>query len=174
MSEGLKLPLVLIFIVSFLSIPFIFYVYTNKNTSETGNVQGSTSEIPTELGVTLRVNSQGGAWDLHQFLCDEKEACLKSLTIGKPWGIVSGGVTQNYEFNIAPDQNWGTDFKYLKIFVRSSWGSMSRDFVPSLLHGENLVESTTITSDGVTYDVVLIPLENITDTSAILIEFSDY
>lgn len=172
MSKGLKLPLVLIFILCFLSIPFFFYVYINhKNNKE--SVQGVSSEIPSKLGVTIRINSKEGAWDLHQFLCDEKDACLSTLTIGKPWGIVSGGITKDYEFNISPDQNWGEGFKYLKVFVRSSWGSMTRDFMPSLIHGSDLVETTSIFSDGVTYNIVLIPLENITDTAAVLIGFSD-
>ena len=174
MFKGLKLPLVIIFIALFLAIPVLFYFYTVKKGDKNGNVQGIYSEVPSKPGVTLRVSSNGGAWDLHQFLCDDRDACLKSLTVGKPWGIVSGGLTQNYEFNIAPNQNWGSQFKYIKIFVRSSWGSMSRDFVVTPLHDGGDVELIDLLSDGVDYTVVLIPLDSITSSSTVLVAFQDY
>lgn len=174
MSKGIKLPLVLIFLALFLSIPVLFFYYIKDKNVDTTNVKGVQSEIPSKSGITVRVSSNGGTWDLHQFLCDDKEACLKTLNIGKPWGIVSGGVTKNYEFNIAANQKWESNFKYIKLFVRSSWGSMSRDFNPTVLNQSDLTETFTITSDGVSYKVILVPLEKINENSAILIDFRDF
>lgn len=174
MSKGLALPIVIVFIALFLSVPVFFYLYANKGLEGNLNVKGAASEFTNESGVTLRVSSKGGTWDLHQFLCDERNACLSTLMIGKPWGIVSGGLTENYEFNIDPDQGWDEQFKYLKVFVKSGWGSMFRTFSAMPLHQKDLVESHTITNESKDYTVILIPLENINSNSNILIEFKDY
>jgi len=174
MSKGLKLPLVFIFITLFLSIPVLFYFYTKSNNLNNVDVKGVYSEVPTKPGVTIRITSKGGTWNLHQFLCDDKDACLKSLNIGKSWGVVSGGITNNYEFNIAPNQKWDPDFKYIKLFVRSSWGSMSRDFVPTLLNQPDIVELETISNEGVDYNVILIPLDKINSDAANLVDFRDF
>lgn len=174
MSKGFKLPLVFIFLVVFLAIPVLFFFYSKGNTPKNENVKGVYSEVPPKKGITLRISSKGGTWDLHQFLCDEKEACLKTLNVGKPWGVVSGGITENYEFNIAPSQRWDSNFKYIKLFVRSSWGSMSRDFVPNVLNQKDATENFSITNDGIDYKVILVPLEKINDSAAILIEFKDF
>jgi hypothetical protein len=174
MFKGLSLPLVIIFIAFFLLMPIGFYFYFVKDASQdVGTVKGVTSDVAIKPGVNITISSKGGAWDLHQFLCDTREACLKSLTIGKPWGVVSGGVTKAYNFNIDPTQNWGSEFKYMKVFVKSSWGSMIRVFEVSSNKPEPL-DLVTINSESVDYNVVLIPLENITNDASIILEFSDY
>jgi len=175
MPKGFALPFVIIFIVLFLSLPIGFYFYFVKGvSSDTGFVKGISSDLSSKPGVNIIISSKGGTWDLHQFLCDDKSACLKSLTIGKPWGIVSGGVTQSYFFNIDPSQNWGSGFKYMKLFVKSSWGSMIRVFDVSSTSSPELFENVVINSEGVDYNVILIPLENIKTDSSIMLEFSDY
>lgn len=175
MSKSLKLPLVFIFLALFLSVPFVFYLLVVKPMNSTkDNVKGVYAEVPRKEGLTLRVSSKGGTWDLYQFLCDEHDACLKTLNIGKQWGVYSGGVTNNHEINVSPKQSWDPKFKYLKVYVRSGWGSMLRDFNSTVLNDSNKIELQTVVSDGVNYKVILVPIENINENSRILIDFRDY
>jgi len=158
----------------FLSVPVFYYLYLQRHSVVVDNVKGISTEIPTKVGATFRVSSRGGTWDLHQYLCDDRDACLKSLNVGKQWGIVSGGLTTNYAFTAVPSQNWGSNFKYLKVFVRSSWGSISHDFMPTLVNDKDGLEVTTVVSEGTPYTLVLIPLEKITANSHILVDFRDF
>lgn len=174
-NKGIALPIVIIFISLFLSIPFFYYYYSLKqNQINDASVRGTFSEVPEKNGVTVRVSSSGGSWDLYQFLCDDHDACLKSLSMGKSWGIISGGITDLHEFNISPDQNWDSKFKYLKIYTTSSWGSMLRVFDSYTLNQDDSIELHQLSFDGATYNVILIPLENINTDSKILVEFRDF
>lgn len=174
-NKGIALPIVIIFISLFLSVPFFYYYYSLKqNQANESSVRGTFSEVPEKNGVTVRVSSSGGSWDLYQYLCDDRDACLKSLSIGKSWGIVSGGITDLHEFNISADQNWDPKFKYLKIYTSSSWGSMLRVFDAYALNQADSIELSQVFLDGTTYNVILVPLNNITTDSRILVEFRDF
>jgi hypothetical protein len=124
-QDGFTLPIVLIFVLAFLAAPLVFW-YTNSRSVTQPSVQGAQSTNSKE-GTHIQVTSQNGAWDLVEYLCKTKDECTESLTSGKKWEAISGGVTSGSSIKINYSELW-KDYQYLKVFVKPGWGTATKSY----------------------------------------------
>jgi len=176
MSKLYKFLLVFSFILFFLTIPFIYYFFL-FNLSDNKNVKGVSTFEPKYSGVIVNIKSTQGNWDMYKFLCSTISDCTSSLNNGKPWGIVSGGTIDNYFYNLNSlnnEKEEKEDYKFIKIYVRSSWGSVQRIFEPSIKFDNNKdFNLYEIKNDLNNYKVVIFPIEYLKSLDSYKIEFSD-
>lgn len=168
MKKSSLIPLV--FIISlFLIVPATFWVLTSKTSNE--NVQGVSIKSDTK-GVLVRVDSNYGNWDMAKYLCKDKETCEVSLISGKGLDTTSGGQVKNGDVAVEYTADW-KDYQYLKIYVRSGWGSQVRDFSVSKIGSVPGMTIEKMTYGGSDYSVVFIPLDSIGETLLPTVRFSD-
>jgi hypothetical protein len=168
MNKGFALPLMLVIIIAFVSVPVLYSFVLFKTNSN--DVKGAKTQHSSEPGLNLKITSKGGGWDVYQITCVTQDECKKSLMNGKEWGIVSGGTTEDYEINISPNDNYG-DKKFIKIFARSGWGSASRTFniitsgIPENVKKDYTVQKMTY--QGAEYNVLTLPLDLLNTTAQV-------
>jgi hypothetical protein len=123
-------------------------------------------------GVLVRVDSNYGNWDMVQYLCKDKETCATSLISGKGLDTTSGGQVKNRDVAIEYTLDW-KDFQYLKIYVRSGWGSQVREFNVSRIGSVPGMTVEKMTYGGSEYNVVFVPLDIIGQNLLPTVRFSD-
>jgi hypothetical protein len=164
-NRGFTVPIVVLLTLLFLLLPVIFLYTFNSNSAI--NVRGTTSKIPNN-SLSVRVKSPNSSWDLQQYLCKHKDDCQTSLESGKRYATVSGGKTQNQLVIINRIENV-EDYKYLKVFVKPSWGSNSSGYTVTSSNSLSVLsaEKLTVEENNLNYEILLIPLDsfsNITET----------
>lgn len=167
-SKGLSLILVLV-IVLFISVPALFWFLSSRSSKT--DVRG-VSSIADINGVVVYVSSKSSTWELNGYACETKDDCLSSLTSGVKVNSISGGVSNKYEVILNNLSDWD-NYSYLKLYVKSGWGSSLRVFNVSV-SGEISSASIESVSDGnYSYDVAIIPLEAIRSGSFSVVSFSN-
>lgn len=153
-QNGFALPALLLFVAGFLIIPLGFWFVSKQ-----GNVQGIKTDTPAQ-GVAVQIVSQGDSWDLYEYLCETREECVESLTSGKRWESVHGGVTAGSNVFIRYNDVL-KDYKYMRVAVKQSKGGYL-----GIRQGAEVarVEGT---------QVFLVPIESLTNNTAKTLEFSD-
>ncbi len=167
------IPLIIVFLLAFVSVPVFYFFLINKS-NQLSNVKGARTEVSLNSGLILNVKSSAGGWDLHEILCKTKDECTKTLLSGKEWSVVSGGTTEGHEIKVSADQNW-QDYKYMKVFVRSGWGSISRVFkiLPNVkVTDVATYDMRTINYENSEYRVLVIPLDKLSNSANF--DFVDY
>jgi len=86
------------------------------------------NNAPENPGFSVCVTSEFGNWDLVEYLCESLAECKTSLDSGEKWATVSGGETENHQIFVESESSW-EEYVYMKVFVRSGWGSQDRKFV---------------------------------------------
>lgn len=168
MRKGFAWPLLLIFIV-FLAVPLAYWYFSYRSAQE--SIKGvKTSGI--EVGFYVTINSKGGTWDLSSFLCKTRSECLESLSSGYMLGTNSGGKVSGYDITFSYDNSWN-DYSYLKLFVKSGWGTQGKAFVVTDQGVVNGTSIEQINGDGYSQDVVLIPVKEVKHGFQKSAEFSD-
>jgi hypothetical protein len=172
MRKGFSIPLVLIFIVVFLSVPLLYWFFSSRD--GTTNVMGATTNQlqQAQNGFSVRINSKDGTWDLYEYLCTTKDECASSLMSGRRVQIVSGGTVQNHDVAITSGSDWNS-YKYAKVFVRSGWGSSAREFKVESVGVVPGSERVNFTYESANYKAVLIPLDSAGDSFYKSAVFSD-
>lgn len=172
-NRGFTVPIVVLLTLLFLLLPVIF-LYT-FNSSPESSVKGASAKTPSN-SLSVKITSPNGSWDLQQYLCKDKKDCQSELLSGKRTSTVSGGKTSG-QFVLVNQPDKVEDYKYLKIFVQSSWGSKTSAF--KLINANVLTtmsaEKVGLKENNVNYDVVLIPLSvfSTSDTYQESIEFQE-
>jgi hypothetical protein len=173
-NKGIALPFVILLVVLFVLTPVLYSLFVNKSAS-TEEVMG-TSRLGTQEyddGVGLYINSKYGTWDLLEYLCKDRDACESSLMSGKRVGSISGGIVENFPVRIAPDSEWDTN-EYLKVFVRSAWGSPEREFnVDTTMDPQLDAKIAEIEYEGNIYNVLIVALEDFKSSFSNIAVFSD-
>jgi len=161
-------PLPLIIIVSaFIIIPVVFWVFTFRE--EPNDVRGVTTG---GNGVLINIVSKNGAWDMSKFLCEDISTCRESLTSVKPLEKTSGGGIEEQSIIIRSSKDWDS-YEYLKIYVKSGWGSVERFFSISLTDGVKEAVIESFDYDGNTYEAVIVPTDLLRSEFVDSITFSD-
>ena len=168
MKKSSLIPLV--FIVSlFLIIPAAFWVLTSNPSNE--NVQGVSVKSNVK-GILVRVDSNYGNWDMVKYLCTDKDTCETSLISGKGLDTTSGGQIANRDIAVEYTSDW-KDYQYLKIYVRSGWGSQVREFNVSKIGSVPGMTIEKMIYGGSEYNVVFIPLDSVGQDLLPTVRFSD-
>jgi hypothetical protein len=131
----------------------VFWVFTFGE--ETDDVRGVTTR---GNGILINIVSKKGAWEMSKYLCEDISKCSESLTSGKSLAKTSGGGVEEQSVIVRPSNDWSSS-EYLKIFVKSGWGSAERFFVASV--GENVRGSVIekFNYGGNTYEAVIVPID---------------
>jgi len=168
MKKSSFIPLV--FIVSlFLIVPVSFWMLTSKPSND--NVRGATIKSDVK-GILVKVDSNYGNWDMSKYLCKSIDDCSSSLVSGKGLDTTSGGTIKDRDIAIEYTSDWA-DYSYLKIYVRSGWGSQVRDFKVTKLGNVSGMVIQNMTYGGSDYSVVLIPITNLGKSLLPTVRFSD-
>jgi hypothetical protein len=168
MKKGSLIPLV--FIVSlFLIVPAAFWLLTSKTSNE--NVQGVSTKSGAK-GVLVRIDSNYGNWDMVKYICKDKATCETSLIAGKGLDTTSGGQVNNEDVTVEYTPEW-KDHQYLKVYVRSGWGSQVRSFNASKIGSVPGMTIENMTYGGSDYSVVFIPLDAVAEKLLPTVRFSD-
>jgi hypothetical protein len=171
-QRGFNLPSVIILVTLFVSVPVLYFTLVLKH-PKTDNVRGVATEIASsEGGVIVKVSSKNGTWDMFEFLCKSESECIQSLKSGKQWGVVSGGSTDGHEVLVEKSPEW-KDFKFVKVFVHSAWGSISREFSALPTSDSGLVKIVEISDSEGEHMVALIPISGEDTKVRLLVEFHD-
>lgn len=163
---GFTLPVVLIFVLAFLAAPLVFWLSSSKNSTQP-DVQGAQATSSKE-GTYIQVTSEKGSWDLLEYLCKTKEECTSSLTSGKKWEAISGGVTEGSSIKINYSDLW-RDYKYLKVFVKSGWGASAHTFMLKNEFGVAEAETTIFGND----QALILPITVVESGSYTFLLFTD-
>lgn len=91
---------------------------------------------------------------------------------GKGLDTTSGGTIKNRDIAIEYTSDWA-DYTYLKIFVRSGWGSQVRDFKITKLGNVSEMVIQSMTYGGVDYNVVFVPISDLGSSLLSTVRFSD-
>lgn len=168
MKRGSIWPLLLI-LTAFLLIPAGYWYFGYR--ASQNNIKGAkTSDI--QNGLFATINSSNGTWDLNSYLCKTRLECLESAASGVKLNTQSGGKVSGYEVNIVYQPQWD-DFSYLKLFVKSGWGTQGRLFQVT---DKGVVTGTSVEkigSDASQQQVVLIPIKELKNGFYKGAEFSD-
>ncbi len=167
MNKGFSLPIVLI-VALFISLPVMFFFFSTRATAP--NVKGAFTTA--NVGFDVQISSNKGTWDLFEFLCTTKEECTTSLTGGKRLETIGGGQVKTYDVVVEPDQAWN-DYKFIKLFVKSGWGSPFRTFSvsdPAQIPGAEVTKITEGLSD---YNIILLPITSVQNSFYTSINFTD-
>jgi hypothetical protein len=171
-KNGYTTPLVVLFIIMFVSIPIIYWSFFSKSES-VAEVKGVTRVAEVDnAGLNLAINSIGGTWDMYTYLCDDPEQCLDTVSSGKRISVSSGGKVENYLLKLPFDESWKKQ-KYLKIYIKAGWGSQNRTFKASNISQNSNVKVETIDSETNALNVLLVPTEVLETTKEIIGSFSD-
>ena len=172
-SKGFAIPIVIIFIGIFLSIPVLFWFYSkDKNDNQ---IMGSsiTGSLSNGAGLVLEVNSKSGTWDLFYYLCESESECVSSVTAGKKQSTFHGGAVSGHKVVIEKTDDWDS-YEFAKFYLRPSWGSMSTGFNVSSVGGLEGSYAKTLSEDGSNVETVLIPLESVEEVLENSAVFSDF
>lgn len=176
LKRGFTAPLLLVLVTSFFVLASLFWVISNNvNTSTTStNVKGASSNVPSyaKPGFAIYVSASQGTWDLVQYLCKDYDACVSSLDSGKRWGTVGGGPADLQEIFVEYNPQW-SEYKYIKLYVRSSWGSQMRLFTPTKLGDVPDTKAVIVTANNAKYNVVVMPVEAFSTKFYKSAEFTD-
>jgi hypothetical protein len=163
-QKGFTLPIVAIFVLAFLVAPVAFWFSSSRETAVKG---AEASNL--ENGISIKVISSAGSWDLAQYLCKNESECASSLTSGKKWESLSGGVTQGSSKRLNTSEAL-TGYDYVKVFVKPGWGAdNSKNFKVTVQPQGSEIQ--TLEKEGVR--VVLIPLAAIESAKYTQILFTD-
>jgi len=152
--------LLLLIIIVFITIPAAYWFFGYKNSQE--SIKGAKTS-GSQTGFYVTVNSNLETWDLNSYLCKTKDDCLGSLTSGYKLDTFSGGRVSGHQINFSYNPGW-EQYQYLKLFVKSGWGSQTKSFV--VAEGGNITGTVVdqVNDDGYKQDVVLIPINSIKDS----------
>ena len=167
MKKSNLIPLVLV-VSTFLMLPIVFFFLNSKNG---GNVQGTKTQA-NKKGIVLKITSNYGTWDMTKYFCKTKDECLTSLFSGKIIDTTSGGVVEGSHVTVDYSPEW-TNYEFIKVFVKSGWGSSTRTFKVSAMGAVPDVTVEKVTYGGVSYNVVLIPLSSVNGVLLEVASFSD-
>jgi hypothetical protein len=173
-NKGIALPFVILIVMLFILTPVLYSLFVNKS-STTEEVMGASrlGVQDHDDGVGLYINSKYGTWDLLEYLCKDKESCESTLMSGKRVGSISGGIVDNFPVRIAPDSEWDTN-GYLKVYIRSAWGSPEREFDIDLTLDPQLdANISEIEYEGHSYKVLIVALEDFKNNFSNIAVFSD-
>lgn len=153
----MKRLLFIFFIIIFISVPLVF-IYTS--TRQNKNVKGAQTKISEiQNGFLVYVTSKANIWDLNEYLCVSEDECLSSLDSGKKWSVISSGPAQNHEIIVQATKEWDS-YKYIKIFVKSSYAGVASSLKPELLSQEG-ASVHEISYQNQTYSVVMVDIEKV-------------
>lgn len=124
MQKGFSLPLIL-FIISLTIVGGIVYVEFSQRSIE--QVRGAKDAGLGMRGFSVNISSSG-PWDLYEYLCKDKEECVRSFSSGSVRTTMSGDTTLEHELVIPYSESW-KDYDYIKIYVRPVWGTGQKDFL---------------------------------------------
>lgn len=152
MKKSFPFPLIVIITV-FLIIPATFwFVFYSKNSSE--DVKGAKTS---SNGVIVRVSSKNGSWDMSKYLCKDRSECLESLQSGKFLEKTSGGGEDDQFVSLRYSPDFGS-YEFLKIYVEPGWGSMKRDFKPSLTGIDANYFIEKFNYNGSDFEAIILPV----------------
>jgi hypothetical protein len=150
-------------------LPVGFWFLTSQYSKD--NVRGITTKSSSK-GIIIQVDSNFGTWELNKYLCKTMDECLLSLTSGKALETIGGGDVVNKDLIIEYSPDWN-DYTLLKVYVKSGWGSQSRDFSASLISSNFDFSIKKINSNNTTYDVVILPVESVSSGLLKVARFTD-
>jgi hypothetical protein len=166
MKKASVLPIVII-VATFLIIPVFFWIINFGNSK--GNIQGIETG---SSGLSIKIISKDGAWDLSKYLCKDKNECIESLTSGKSLDKTSGGGVYDQEVGIKYSSDWD-QYQYIKVFVEPGWGSADRNFMVSVNESIQGIFTHSFEIGSITYNVAVIPLSEIQKSVSNAVTFSD-
>lgn len=146
-ERGVAHPVVIVLILLLATSLVIFYSY-NKSSNK-NRVKGVSNSINAN-GFSVNISSSDN-WDFVEYLCSDLDNCIKNSTI-------SGGAIDMHELIVMKDLNWN-NASYIKLFAKPGWSSPKRKFHLNITN--TTAKSTTVVDDGISYDAVIIPIENI-------------
>jgi hypothetical protein len=157
----------------FASVPVMMWFYlSSKNANANPSVKGiSSKESRDSSGFLISILSEGGSWDLYQYLCKTNDECTKNLEGGLRWETISGGVTSGHEIYTEEMPEWDS-YRYIKLFAKPSWGSSYRKFTFQVV-GEASSSMHWFKNGSEYIDTVLIPLEDIKEGLLREVRFAD-
>lgn len=171
MRRAFSLPIVIV-LVTLIATPLLAFAFFARST-QNPTVKGvSTKNLGAQKGITLQISSISGTWDLYEYLCTSKESCLSSLDAGNRLQTLSGGASEDHEIVIDYSDEM-KNYAFLKVYVKSSWGSQGRRFS---LQDSGLIapaDYATLKLADTTVDVVLIPVKELSSENSKVIYFSD-
>ena len=169
MKKAFTLPVVIVFIILFISVPLVFLFSITRQKNNVKGAQATPPEI--ENGFLVYVSSKSAMWDLNEYLCATQAECAGNLMSGKKWGVVSSGASQRHEVVVQATKEWD-QYNYMKLFVKSPYGGGESQFSATLsTQGLGTVEK--ITYENQTYDVVIVSLDEVKSGVHLLAEFLD-
>ncbi|OGC77525.1 hypothetical protein A2619_01940 [candidate division WWE3 bacterium RIFOXYD1_FULL_39_9] len=172
-KNGYVSPLVLFFIFLFISIPIIYWGATSWGKSAVSVKGTSDVVLAGGRGISVEVTSVGGTWDLYAYLCNSEEECSDNLTSGKKIGVFSGGNSEQFLVQIPYDSSWDSH-KYVKLYVKTGWGSTSRTFSVSGQDEQlGLIYKEYAGDTGRKYNLILVPVEKLGSENNYIGSFSD-
>ena len=166
--RGFSVPLVII--VALVVGGFALYSFSGPPE----HIKGVSTVLQehTQPGLSVSIISKVLAWDLMEYLCVTQEECLISLSSGKRLSTVSGGATDLREVQVNYSEAW-KDYTHMKLFVRPSWligSNFFRVVTPGDIPGTE-VEKIPVGKGF--QDVLLVPLEEISEVFYKSATFSD-
>lgn len=174
MKKALVFPVILIVIFLFIALPLIFWFVSNRY-SNNPSVKGL-SVREKGNGFLIVINSKYGSWELNEYLCETFEECKSSLTSGTLWGTVGGGTGDGggdgHEIVVEKSDGWKA-YKYLKVFVKPSWGASERTFSAGSVSGSLGVVKYSAIVENQSFNVVIAPLDILASDTFDLVEYSD-
>jgi hypothetical protein len=175
MKKGFTAWYVIMFLILFISLPLLLWHAIFKENAVTRPiVKGASSVNSSRNGVEINVVSLMGSFDLYQFVCPSKEECEKELLGGKKYAVVSGGKSDEAGKSIFVENSDLLDeFEYMKIFVRSGWGSASTPYSIKSIQSVEGAYITDISDSGSKYSAVVFPLKTLSEGRSGPINFSD-
>jgi hypothetical protein len=166
MRKNPPIPLVII-VSAFVVIPVVFWIFTFGEESE--DVRGSRTG---DSGILINIISKNGAWDMSKYLCEDITICFESLTSGKSLEKTSGGGIEDQSIIVRPSKDWDS-YNYVKIFVKSGWGSSERFFTVSSQGDVSQDVVKKFEHGGNTYEAVVVPIDMMKSELVDSVIFSD-
>src|SRR3989344_5972756 len=150
MKGGFSVPIILVVILLFVLAPVGYYYLVNSQNPD--SVKGMSTSSSDGNGFVFYITSNGGTWDLSEYLCKDMTEWVRGLTSGELFGQISGGTTTDHEVYISYSDNW-KNYEYMKVYITPGWGTSNREYFVSQTVGE----IQTLQSDG-NEKVLIIPL----------------
>ncbi len=177
MQKGTSGLLVIILIAFLISLPATIWVIS-KSLIKASNVKGAATveEQFSKPGFSVNIVSKslGGGWDLVEYVCRTLDECTSSATSGLRWASVGGGGGDDAAHKVvvvySPDL---ADYSHIKLIVKSGWGDSLKPLKVVTIGDVPGVKQQSLTSDGITYDVVVFPLTNVKDNFYTAATFSE-
>lgn len=158
MQRGFSHPVLIILILA-LAIGLLGYYGFDFLDKSHDDVKGVSVIQHSSSGLSVLLTSPG-TWDLYEYLCSDLTECLASPISGRRYASISGGAVSRHEIIVPYSKDW-QDYEYLKMYVRSGWGSTAGKFSLET-YGEKEGFVIEELSDGIeSVAVLLVPTSSV-------------